>query len=82
MNVMQQELIGEPRRDRVETLDDEVQIVEHTPISGPAVRAQMRFNGEATGERTAEKAICEKLVDDLRGPMGIGGTEEGGEHGQ
>jgi hypothetical protein len=46
------------------------------------MRAQLRFYSETTGEGAATKAIRQKLLDDARGPFGIVGLQEGGEHGQ
>jgi hypothetical protein len=39
MNVVQQEPIGHPPRDGLETRDDKVHIVERMPVAGATVRA-------------------------------------------
>lgn len=61
-------------------MNDEVHIVQCAPVDGATMRAQTRFYGETTCEGAAAKAIRQKLVDNVRGPLGIVGFQEGGEH--
>ncbi len=82
MNVIQYKFVGECSGDGVETFNDEVHIVQCARVDGAAMRAQTRFNGETTCEGAAAKAIRQKLLDNVRRPLGIVGLQEGGEHGQ
>ena len=82
MNVIEQKPIGERGGNRVETLNDQVYIVQCASVDGVTMRAQLRFYSETTGEGAATKAIRQKLLDNARGPFGIVGLQEGGEHGQ
>ena len=46
------------------------------------MRAQVRFYSETTREGAAAKTIRQKPLDNVSGPFGILGIQEGGEHGQ
>ena len=82
MNVIQDKPIGERGGNCVETFDDEVHIIQCAPVERSTMRAQTRFYGETTCECAAAKIIRQKFLDNVRGPLGVIGVQEGGEHGQ
>ena len=82
MNVIEDESIGERSGDCVETFNDEVHIVQCAPMDEATMRAQTRLYHETTCECAASKIIRQKLLDNVRGTLGIVDVQEGGEHGQ
>lgn len=82
MNMIQNKPIGEGGRNCVETLDDEVHIVQSAPVKRATMLAQTRFYGETPCECAAVKIMRQELLDNVGRPLRIAGVQKSGEHGQ
>jgi hypothetical protein len=51
-------------------------------VDRATLRAEVRFHSDTTCEGAAAKAIRQKLLHNARGPFGVVGIQEGGEHGR